>query len=65
MIKEQGDVNKVRVPKNSLFVMGDNREHSLDSRYSEFGLIDVNQIVGKPLWVLWSDNKKKIGTRLQ
>jgi signal peptidase I len=65
VLKKTGDVKRVKVPQNKLFVMGDNRKRSLDSRYSEFGLIDVNQIVGKPLLVLWSDNKKRIGTRLQ
>ncbi|MBH1940183.1 signal peptidase I [Mobilitalea sibirica] len=35
----------IKVGKDKLFVLGDNREVSIDSR--EFGLIDVNQIEGK------------------
>jgi hypothetical protein len=30
--------------------MGDNRDTSLDSRSSDFGLVDVGSIVGKPLY---------------
>ena len=35
----------VKVPKDSYFVLGDNRTNSLDSRY--FGSFDVKQILGK------------------
>jgi len=65
MTKELGDVKKIRIPPDKLFVMGDNRDNSMDSRFSQFGLIDVNQVVGKPLLVLWSQDKKKIGKWLQ
>lgn len=36
---------KTKVPKNKLFLMGDNRPESLDSR--SFGFIEMDQIVGK------------------
>ncbi|GGH81242.1 signal peptidase I [Pullulanibacillus pueri] len=36
---------KQRVPKGKLWVMGDNRRNSSDSR--EFGFIDIDQVVGK------------------
>lgn len=35
------------VPKGQVFVMGDNRNKSLDSRSSEIGLVDQNYILGK------------------
>lgn len=35
------------VDENKIFVMGDNRNHSADSRISEIGLIDVRSVVGK------------------
>lgn len=41
------------VPKACVFVMGDNREDSLDSRIAEIGCIQENQIVGKVLFRIW------------
>ena len=37
----------VTVPKNCVFVLGDNRRHSTDSRYSVIGMIDERCIMGK------------------
>ena len=43
---------EVIVPPDSLFVLGDNRENSEDSRY--WGFVPRSYVVGKPLMVYWS-----------
>jgi signal peptidase I len=44
----------LHVPKGCLFVMGDNRDDSLDSRF--WGFVPVQNVVGEPLFVYWSYN---------
>jgi signal peptidase I len=41
------------VPEDSLFVMGDNRPRSKDSRFSEVGFVNYDQIVGRADVVYW------------
>lgn len=47
------------VPSNSLFVLGDNRDNSMDSRY--FGFVDMSAVKGKVLYIYWAKNKNRIG----
>lgn len=55
------EVRSVKVPPGKLFVMGDNRDNSFDSRDPEFGFVAVDDIIGKPIFILWSKDKSRIG----
>ena len=44
------------IPEGKVFVMGDNRTKSLDSRYENIGLIDKSDIIGKAQFVAFPFN---------
>jgi signal peptidase I len=46
------NMSPIKVPKDRLFMMGDNRDNSLDSRF--WGFLDRKLVQGRALMVLWS-----------
>lgn len=54
----QGDVSfPVTVPEGELFVMGDNRNHSSDSRVTEIGFVAEELILGQVVMRIFPLNK--------
>lgn len=41
------------VPKDCYFVMGDNRNNSVDSRYEEIGMVKSEEILGEIIFKIW------------
>jgi signal peptidase I len=52
MLQSHVSGREVVTPPGMLFVMGDNRENSSDSRY--WGFVPRENVIGKPLIVYWS-----------
>ena len=50
---EEGTEFSLTVPEGSIFVMGDNRNHSSDSRSSDLGTVDTRYVIGRAAVLLF------------
>jgi signal peptidase I len=60
-VDDTGGQFKVKVPEGKIWVMGDHRQNSLDSRYHQQdkndGFVPVDNVVGRAIVVAWPPNR--------
>ena len=60
-LQPRDNFGPITVPGNALFVMGDNRDSSYDSRF--WGFVDLKVVSGKAFMIYWSWDQENIGVR--
>ncbi|MFC8514998.1 signal peptidase I [Streptomyces sp. NPDC057257] len=60
-VDDQGGQFTVKVPKGYIWVMGDHRQNSRDSRYNQsdknHGMVPVDKVVGRAIVIAWPINR--------
>ena len=60
---DEGTEFPLTVPEGSIFVMGDNRNRSDDSRNAELGTVDTRYVIGRAVFLLFPGADEATGKR--
>ena len=60
---EEGTEFPLTVPEGSIFVMGDNRNHSSDSRDASLGTVDTRYVIGRAVFLAFPGADEATGKR--
>ena len=60
-VQKRDNFGPVTVPRGKLFVLGDNRDRSLDSRF--WGFVPAEEVKGKAFIIYWSWNRQETTVR--
>ena len=60
---DEGTEFPLAVPEGSIFVMGDNRNRSDDSRNAELGTVDTRYVIGRAVFLLFPGADEAMGKR--
>ncbi|MCI8328420.1 MAG: signal peptidase I [Oscillibacter sp.] len=61
--REEGTAFPLTVPEGSVFVLGDNRNHSNDSRDARLGTVDERYIIGRAVFLAFPGPDESTGER--
>jgi signal peptidase I len=56
-LSDDPPITRQKVPKGRVFVMGDNRGDSHDSRFGDIGTIKISSIVGRAIGRIWPPDR--------